>query len=99
MQGYCFGGGAATRERRSREEVELVLILLVAPPPILLAGLPHTAFNALIPPATQAVWDREKIFVVWSSIGLQTELNMVWVLESQRHTPTQKYTENLPARV
>ena len=32
-----------------------------------------------------------------SSIGLQNQLNMVWyrvrVLESQRHIPTQKYTE------
>ena len=47
MLEYCFGGGAA-------REIGLVLILLAAPPPIFLAGLPHTAFTALIPPATQA---------------------------------------------
>ena len=58
MPGYCFGGGTTTRERRSREgfsrqSIRLVLILLAAPPPILFVGLPHTAFSALIPPATQ----------------------------------------------
>ena len=43
--------------------IGLVLILLAAPPPIFLAGLPHTVFNALTTPATQATCSLAIIFL------------------------------------
>ena len=90
MPGYCFGGRAATRERRSREgfsraaksrgKVGLVLILLAAPRSIYLTGLPHTAFNVLIPPATQAaITALDFIIVLALSYRQQTLWNLFYL--------------------